>query len=603
MNVRLVLEIGNGTPDQILLDPSQTVRIGRNRENTIVLQDEHASRYHAELQFHSGNWILKNLSKSNGTRVNGVRILEVVALPIPSYIHIGDSQIRFEAEESAPTVLQGDHPTPRPNADPLNIQSTTRLLVDDFDDLYRFHMESIMAGNSRHLVENALKLLFKRSQAEQVGFTGLEGAGVPKIILPEDGVLDLDLSRTLTREVHARKGMVWVRGEESTLAAESLDSLRDAVCLPLAPTDVGDSPSGWMGTIHMYHSNRVFRPREVRFAEALCTCLANGLLALRRRLVLESDLNRLKGHNNEEMIGDSPALKRVLEVISRLAPRKTTVLIAGESGVGKELVALALHRQSGRQKGPMVPVNCATITASLADAELFGHAQGAYTGAERGGIGYFQQADDGTLFLDEVGELPLEIQAKLLRVLETGKFRPVRGKEVEVDVRVIAATNRDLEAEVAEGRFRADLFYRLSVCRVAVPPLRERLEDMAALAGHFLRMLSLEYRRPLKMRDGVLRKLQEYHWPGNIRQLRSVLESAVNRAAGEWIEEMDIETPRAGVADPEMPGVMSLESLESWGIQKALEKADWNQTQAAQALGIHRETLMTKMRKYGIRRQ
>lgn len=603
MKARLVLEIGIGTPDQILLDPSQTICIGRNRENTLVLQDERASRYHAELQFQSGNWILKNLSKSNGTRVNGIRVMDVVVLPLPSCIHIGDTQFRIESSESLATVLGANPSGPETPVEPKSGATTTRLLVDDLSELYRFHMESMLAGNSRNLVEKALELLHKRTQAEQVGYSGLEGDGVPKIILPEEGEVDVDLSQTLIREARARKKMVWMKGEEANLTAESLESFQDAVCLPLEPTETEEFRSDWLGTIHLYHSHRIFRPQEVRFAESLCTCLANALLALRRRLVLEADLIRLKARDSEEMIGTSPQMKRIQESIGRLAPRKTTVLIDGESGVGKELVALALHRQSHCGKGPLVPVNCATITASLADAELFGHAQGAYTGADRHGAGYFQQADEGTLFLDEVGELPLEIQAKLLRVLETGKFRPVRGKEVEVDVRVIAATNRDLEAEVAEGRFRADLYYRLSVSRISVPPLRERMEDLPGLADHFLRMLSVEYRRPLKAREGVLKKLREYHWPGNIRQLRSVLESAVNRCAGDWIEETDIEVPKTAVMTQEMPDVMSLDALEEWGIRKALEKADWNQTQASQGLGIHRETLMTKMRKYGIRRQ
>jgi DNA-binding NtrC family response regulator len=293
----------------------------------------------------------------------------------------------------------------------------------------------------------------------------------------------------------------------------------------------------------------------------------------------------------------------VLDSVSRLAPRNNTVLITGESGVGKELVALGLHRFSSRNKGPLVCVNCATLNNTLADAELFGHAQGAYTGADQSGMGYFQQADDGTLFLDEVGELTPDVQAKLLRVLETGKFRPVRGKEISVDVRVVAATNRDLEKEVEEGRFRKDLYYRLANIQIEVPPLRERMADIPKLVEHFLKMFAIQYHKPVSITREAMDKLSRYHWPGNIRQLKSVLESSLNRSAGSIIEETDIEVPRERREGPDLPGVMSLEELEAWGIERALESTDWNQTQAAAVLGIHRETLMTKMRKYGLRKK
>jgi DNA-binding NtrC family response regulator len=251
----------------------------------------------------------------------------------------------------------------------------------------------------------------------------------------------------------------------------------------------------------------------------------------------------------------------------------------------------------------MVSVNCATISPSLADAELFGNEKGAYTGADKANTGYFQQADDGILFLDEVGELSLDCQAKLLRTLETGKIRPLRGKEINVNVRVISATNRDLQKEVEEGRFREDLFYRLNACVIKVPALKERLEDLPELVEFFLKRFSVEYRKRFLPSPEVLEKLKKYHWPGNIRQLKSVLESGVNRAESETLIAEDIDIPTSDATGGEAPKTIKLAEVEAWAIKIALERNGWNQTQASKVLGIHRETLMDKIKKYKIEKK
>jgi Nif-specific regulatory protein len=393
------------------------------------------------------------------------------------------------------------------------------------------------------------------------------------------------------------------------LDTESLAAFRDALCVPLREITPLDDPAGAretpLGALHVYKSNRSFTEREVRFCEVLASCLATNLRVLRARRALEADNYRLRvrspGHG-DEMVGDSKVLRDLRDQVARVADSPCSVLIQGESGVGKELVALALHRLSPRHKGPMVTVNCGAIAANLAEAELFGHEKDAYTGSTRERPGYFQLADDGTLFLDEVGELSPACQVLLLRVLETKSFRPLGADEpIKVDVRVIAATNRDLEQEVKAGRFRKDLFYRLGAT-LKVPPLREHLEDVPALVEHFLEKLKAENRRRVTLSESALQRLQTYCWPGNVRQLRLVLETAVvNTENGGTIHAGDLHlTGETAVPAGEGPPCLNLEELEAWAIRQALARTGWVKTEATKLLGIHRDTMIAKVRKYRI---
>jgi DNA-binding NtrC family response regulator len=324
---------------------------------------------------------------------------------------------------------------------------------------------------------------------------------------------------------------------------------------------------------------------------------------LRARRTLEAENSRLRGHLTaaDDLIGDSPALQKLRAQIAKVAPQPSTVLITGESGVGKELVALALHRMSRRASGPMVSVNCAAIHPSMMEAELFGYRKGAFTGADRDYPGLFQQADEGTLFLDEVGELSPECQAKLLRVIEGKSFRPLgTTTEVKADVRILAATNRDLEKEVKAGKFRADLLYRLKVIMVPVPPLREHAEDIPQLVRYFLGKLAVECRKTVGLTAAALRKLQGYSWPGNVRQLRAVLENAVVMAETDPLDASALPLPESGTSgeSPVLP--LNLEALERWAIPEALKRTGGNKTQAAELLGITRETLANKLKRYGL---
>jgi transcriptional regulator with PAS, ATPase and Fis domain len=279
--------------------------------------------------------------------------------------------------------------------------------------------------------------------------------------------------------------------------------------------------------------------------------------------------------------------------------------VQGESGSGKELVALALHRNSRRANGPLVVVNCAAIAPTLLEAELFGYKKGAFSGADRDHPGLFQQADEGTLFLDEVAELSLDCQAKLLRVIEGKAFRPVGATaDVKVDVRIVAATHRDLDKEVKAGRFRQDLLFRLKVIQIRVPPLREHPEDIPELATFFLTKVAAECRRNFKLTAAALNKLQAYHWPGNVRQLRTVIENAAVMSETDVIDAEAIPltgtsefTPSTPLKPIDIPASLNMDEVELWAIRRALKQTGGNVSHAAKLLGISRDTLHTKIKK------
>jgi two-component system NtrC family response regulator len=304
------------------------------------------------------------------------------------------------------------------------------------------------------------------------------------------------------------------------------------------------------------------------------------------------------------MLGEAPAMKRVLEIVERVADTEATVLITGESGTGKELVANKLHQMSSRREGPFVAVNCAAIARELLESELFGHVKGAFTGAIKDKQGKFQLAQGGTLFLDEVGELPLELQPKLLRALQEKVVDPVGATHpVRLDVRIVAATNRDLETAAAEGTFRRDLFYRLSVIPIEMPPLRECREDIPLLVNHFL---SLFGGASVSITAEAMDVLRSYDWPGNVRELENAIERLVIIRNADLIGVDDLpeklrnggQSPRGIVNMP--PEGYPLEKLERDIVIQALERNNWNQTAAARFLSIPRHVLIYRMEKYGI---
>jgi two-component system, NtrC family, nitrogen regulation response regulator NtrX len=314
------------------------------------------------------------------------------------------------------------------------------------------------------------------------------------------------------------------------------------------------------------------------------------------------------------MVGDSPALQNVRELIAKVGPTSARVLVTGENGTGKELVARALHEASPRRDRPFIEVNCAAIPSELIESELFGHMKGSFTGAFADRAGKFEQADGGTLFLDEVGDMSLSAQSKLLRVLQEGVVTRIGGsKSIQVDVRVLAATNKDLDGEIAEGRFREDLLYRLNVVPIDVPPLRDRREDIPALVTHFAEQLSASAGVPgRKFADDAVRRLQTRSWPGNIRELRNAVERALILASGKMVTAADIDHLLPGsaatdAASPEGSGSHTFETFKQEAeknfLVQQLREHDWNVSETARALKMPRSNLYKKIERYGLTRE
>jgi two-component system response regulator AtoC len=337
-----------------------------------------------------------------------------------------------------------------------------------------------------------------------------------------------------------------------------------------------------------------------------------------RRLRLENARLRTEASLGRPIVAVSPVTRRVLELVARVAPKDVTVLLTGESGVGKDVLAASLHAHSKRADKPLVRFNAAAIPSELAEAELFGHAKGAFTGATQARTGYFQQADKGTLFIDEVGELALAIQAKVLRALQSGDVQPVGGRAEHVDVRLVAATNRDLAAEVKAGRFREDLFYRLNVVPIRVPPLRERVEDIEPLVHAFVRTYSERYGMdPVTVEPALIEAFKAFSWPGNVREIENTIARLLALTAEDrltlalWRSLTDeARTPfsvpsaggtaAAGDPGPGHPLRARVESFERAIIRAEFDSAGKNQSETARRLGVSRPALIEKLHKYGL---
>jgi PAS domain S-box-containing protein len=313
-------------------------------------------------------------------------------------------------------------------------------------------------------------------------------------------------------------------------------------------------------------------------------------------------------YNFGEIIGQSNAISYVFFRIEQVAPQDTTVLLLGETGTGKGVVARAIHSRSARKDRPMVTVNCTAMPANLIESELFGREKGAFTGANARQIGRFELADGGTIFLDEIGEMPLELQSKLLRVIQDGEFERLGSpRSIKVNVRIIAASNRNLEEEIKSGRFREDLFYRLNVFPITIPPLRQRKEDIPLLVNHFVAKFNKKIGKKIEtVSKETLNALKEYHWPGNVRELESVIERAVITSQGTALQVFDRFDTFRKIGEEARQDVKALAELEQDHILQVLQKTGWRiegKTGAAVILGLNPSTLRARMRKYGIHRQ
>jgi Nif-specific regulatory protein len=605
----LTMTVGSRAGQSFRLSANQEFRLGRGLECDLQVMDALSSRVHATIRDDRGMWLVRDEQSRNGTFVNGQRINEETRLGDGHVIRIGSCELVFHQSEQPPTADGGFDPHVTQTIirdERIGVRESAVLAVSAMQDmeqtqdlllLYQLSIRLLGTVSTDEVLRASLELLLARTSASLVGFLWLSEDGhlKPKLVLPDQGGRPPLLSESLTRLVCEEGHAVWVANQRSVRATDSLRHCSDALCIPLV------TEGHPMGAIHAYLDKGRFRQSQFDFAISLANITAVALARARMDASLQTDLDRLKERacGFDELIGESPPISELKAKIQRLGRAGGPVLIRGESGAGKELVARAVVRVSSRSDRPMLSVNCAAIPENLMESQLFGHRAGAFTGAERDHRGLFQQADLGTLFLDEIGELTLAGQSKLLRILEGHPFLPVGGtEEVQVDVRVIAATNQNLPAKVREKSFREDLYYRLNVFELFIPPLRERGKDVALLVDYFLEHFKRLHGRPnLELSAAARSRLLAYQWPGNVRQLRNVMDSAVVLAADPRIEPVDLSLQDASSSELE---TLNLDLWERKLIREALLRTGHNVPEAAQMLGIGRATLYRKLDEYGI---
>ena len=671
----LVIREGTKWTDVYRLVPGRTVTIGRAGTNQIVIKDERTSRQHAEIFVTRGAWTLRDLDSRNGTFVGERQIRGDYSLLAGDVVRIAQCHLAFvqdltQAFPDPTTGAPGIAQLPLGEETVSGALASDTGEIDDPSDVLDESHEPTMITHRRNqtrflvpggpndvavprLGQAAAKLcrlafeLASEPDVTAVAHLALNGlfesthidAG-SVLLLPRNGneeCVPADLQVVASRtdvepSYHRPSGFLAatvLRDGEAVLArnieGDSQLATKDskgefhatgAICAPIR------QDRKVIGLIHLYSTSteRVPDPDDLEFTLAVADNVALAIRNLAKQQELAENLNQTRSEILElrkqlgaesELIGSGPVLAHVQQQIARAAPSRATVLIRGESGVGKELVARAMHFASPRKKGPFVCLNCAALTETLLESELFGHERGAFTGATERKIGKFEQAHQGTLMLDEIGEMSPSIQAKFLRVLEGHSFERVGGSQpIKVDVRVIAATNRDLEKAVAEASFRRDLYFRLRVVEIFVPPLRKRPEDIVELSNYFLDRYIGETGRKIRgFTPEALHLMQQYRWPGNVRELKNVIERAVVLARTDFIDGEDLNLSSIAtvgesgdVASPKSTfEPLSLDEVERRHIHATLRATGWNKSRTAAILGVERSTLDRKIRRYDLK--
>ncbi len=598
--------------DEVLANGEEGIVLGRDDGADVTLEDPSVSRFHARLTYSDETWRVLDLGSSNKTYVNGDPIREAILEP-GDQLGIGDCELhlidevakvpstpsRTQVLSSLTANLEIEHPESARAASVLRT-------------LYELSQQLVHTRDSEALLEAALKSLTKHLSADRGAVLAIEGDALlcrAAHSLNGQALRGFVLSQTIYREVMQSREAVLSEDTASDTRFQQQQSIvgeeiRSIVAAPIPTSD------GIGGILYL---DRLQSAEGSSFEAEDLYGVAVAAEMLGAALNVGEEIQALQGEREQlvrtiiethPIIGTSGGIRRVREFISRAAPTESTVLIQGDTGTGKELVARAIHYQSPRAGNPFVAINCAAIPETLVESELFGHEKGSFTGAVGRRLGKFEAANNGTVFLDEIGELPLSCQSKLLRLLEERCFERVGGTEsVAVDVRIVAATNRNLATEAEEGNFREDLFYRLNVLQVTVPALRERPDDIELLIEHFLDHFSERVgTRRKRLSKEARNKLVAHPWPGNVRQLRNTLESGVVMASGDEIELNDlpmIPSPKGGATAAWQP--RSLQEMEREHVERVLDSVNWNKSKAAEILGIERSTLYARIRNYEIK--
>lgn len=607
MTFSLVLLNGAHPGTTLRLDEQVAVfTLGRHISNDLQLDDDRASRMHARLLYRADHWHVEDCGSLNGTYVNS-QVIQQTVLESGDLIRIGDRLMLF---------VDGSQPGDKELQTSV-FRATTSVARHPSDSRGGLVEQSVSDSMSRVVRDSAVlcrlaNLLHRHTDSEvlirsaiEAMVDGVDADSVAVWLVGADGRLRCAGKRGEPFDEHLLASLA-VEKNKAILIENSADGEAVSASDSRKPVGTGigvpiPGPKSCRGAIecHRLSKRGSFSRSDLDFTVVVAhqTGLALENLEHRERLELaNAELRRrLAGHS--QLLGSSPQIKRVHDQIARVGPTNSTVLILGESGTGKELIARLIHDVSRNAAGPYVAVNCASFSESLLESELFGHEAGAFTGAERRHIGQFERAHRGTIFLDEVGEMSLACQAKLLRVLEGHPFQRLGGQEsIRVDVRVMAATHRDLPKLIELKRFREDLYYRLRVIDIQMPPLRERGDDVVELASMFLEQFRSQMGRgPRRLSAETVATLRNYSWPGNVRELKNAVERAVVLGQGEEMLAADLGIRPVESTTSAQGNMLSLREIERRHIEYVLQQCGSNKSQACRILGIGRATLYSKL--------
>ena len=609
----------------------EPLSIGRDKANKICVEDAAVSRRHCQLTEEDGGHVLRDLGSRNRTAVNGVP-LEERRLEPGDEIKVGISRFLFHLGEITETI------SALAAASDAALAGETMLLRRE-DAVYRDSEHVVAAVSPAGRMARNLKALLQTGEALS-SIRGLEPLArrllevVAEVIPARHGAILLmaphggemafrfhwhaDPARTVSPTPRAildrvlQEGVsLWSNDVRSSREIAASSSLRDSqvsavLAVPLMKFD------RVIGAFYLATTDIAvnFEEDHLQLLSGVARIAAGALDTAQYLEGLENENRRLQAQVNraDDMVGSSAPMQEVYRFIAKVAPTPTTVLIGGESGTGKELVARAIHRNSPRGSKTFAAINCAALTETLLESEMFGHEKGAFTGAVVQKKGRLEEAEGGTVFLDEIGELAASLQAKLLRVLQEREFERVGGtRAIRTDIRLVAATNRDLKEEVAKGRFRADLYYRLNVVSIGLPPLRDRREDLPALVQSFIAKHGPKApRRILGCSEEALACLRSYDWPGNVRELENAIERAVVLGSTEWILPDDLPESIVEAGGGTAPGGEArfhetIRQMKRQLVLKAIEQAQGNLTEAARTLGLHPNNLYRLMKTLNLR--
>ena len=595
--------------------------IGRESANRICLSDPSVSRRHCVIKREGELFKINDLDSLNGTFVNDVPVKERY-LEHGDRLRIGDYSFSFLLHEgdvpsgSSTVLIDESKITTGANTLQVRVADAFHLMARDLCALMKISTTINSVRGLDALQKQLLELIFEVVPAERGAILLTEGNSFDDFI----SIFGLDRQEGTNRAVHVsrtiservmREGISFLSNEvqqtEALNAAESLisSSIHSLLCLPLMLFEKV------LGVIYLYSTDPAVRfdQDQLQLMTAIAGIAAVSLENARHIEWLESENQRLQEDIQIEhnMVGESRPMREVYQFIARVAPTSSTVLITGESGTGKELAARAIHQNSPRKSKAFVAVNCAALTETLLESELFGHEKGAFTGALVQKKGKLEIADGGTLFLDEIGEMPTLLQAKLLRVLQEREYERVGGtRTLHIDIRLITATNRDLEEAIRQGTFRQDLYYRLNVVSIQMPSLRERREDIPLLASYFVQKYSDRCnRRVTGISSEARARLMNYDWPGNVRELENAIERAIVLGTTELILPEDLPEAALETAAPATSGVAkyheAVTEAKKQLILKAFEQAGGNYTEAAKLLGVHPNYLHRLIRNMNLR--